>query len=59
LLETRFNSLERRTDGLESKVTNGFEEVQNQLRQVLAAVTSRPPPHEMGLSPPTKLPKIQ
>ena len=58
LLENRFASLEKRTDGLENKLQTGFDHVNDQLRQVLAAVTSRASPHDQGLSPPPKIPKI-
>eukprot|EP00438_Fugacium_kawagutii_P030087 Skav228176 [mRNA] locus=scaffold3933:151340:155638:+ [translate_table: standard] len=58
LLETRFSSLEKRTDSLDEKVQSGFQGVQDQLRQVLNALSSRPAPVVQGESPPPKQSKL-
>lgn len=56
VLEAKFNTLEKRTDSIDAKVTDGFLGIQDQLRQVLQAVNARPPPVEVptGFTPPPK-----
>ena len=57
-LETKFAAMERRQDSLETKLQNGFEGVQDQLRQVLNAVQPRSSsPGHTGYTPPPKIPK--
>ena len=57
-LETKFAAMERRQDPLETKLQNGFEGVQDQLRQVLNAVQPRSSsPGHTGFTPPPKIPK--
>ena len=57
-LEVKFGSLERRQDSLESRITDGFCSVQDQLRQVLNVIQPRPAHEHTGATPPSKLQKI-
>ena len=58
-LETKMAAIERRQDGMEVKLQSGFDNIQDQLRQVLRAV--QPPrsasPAPTGCTPPAKIPK--
>lgn len=54
VLEARMSSVEQRQDGLESKLDDGFNAIQSQLRQVLNAVKPRPASGHTGETPPTK-----
>ena len=59
-LETKMAAIERRQDGMEVKLQSGFDNIQDQLRQVLRAV--QPPrsasPAPTGCTPPAKIPKV-
>lgn len=56
MLEAKFTNLERRQDVVENKVTTGFDQVQDQLRQILNAVGGRDK-SPTGSTPPPKFPK--
>ena len=58
VLEAKFNTMERRQDSLESKINDGFSSVNDQLRQVLQAITPKAAHDPTGLSPPPKMPKL-
>ena len=58
VLEAKFNTMERRQDSLESKINDGFSSVNDQLRQVLQAITPKSVQEPTGLSPPPKMPKL-
>ena len=57
MLEAKFTNLERRQDLVEQKVSNGFDQVQDQLRQILHAVNGRADKSPTGATPPPKFPK--
>ena len=56
-LEAKFSSMERRQDTLEGRINEGFNSVNDQLRQVLAAIQPRGATSHTGLTPPPKVPK--
>lgn len=56
-LEAKFSSMERRQDSLEGKINEGFHSVNDQLRQVLAAIQPRGASAHTGMTPPAKAPK--
>eukprot|EP00438_Fugacium_kawagutii_P032702 Skav204476 [mRNA] locus=scaffold5533:125515:129162:- [translate_table: standard] len=56
-MEQKFGVLERRTDNIESKLQTGFEQVQDQLRQVLHHLHPRGSSEATGMTPPPKVPK--
>lgn len=58
-LEARFGTLEKRTDNIESKLSSGFDSVQNQLRQVLAVLQPRPAEAATGMTPPPKSQRLE
>ena len=59
-LETKMAAIERRQDGMEVRLQSGFDNIQDQLRQVLRAV--QPPrassPTPTGYTPPPKVAKV-
>ena len=57
MLEAKFGNLERRQDVVEHKLTSGFDQVQDQLRQILNAVGGRSDKSPTGSTPPPKFPK--
>ncbi len=57
MLEAKFGNLERRQDVVENKLTSGFDQVQDQLRQILNAVGGRSDKSPTGSTPPPKFPK--
>lgn len=57
-LEVKFGSLERRQDTLESRITEGFGTVNDQLRQVLNVIQPRSATEHTGSTPPPKLQKV-
>ncbi len=57
VLEAKFCTMERRQDGLEAKINEGFAGVNDQLRQVLHAMQPRSAVDATGSTPPPKMPK--
>ena len=57
VLEAKFCTMERRQDGMEAKINEGFSGVNNQLRQILHAIQPRSSTGSTGASPPQKVPK--
>jgi len=56
-LEAKFCAMERRQDNLEGKINDGFNSVNDQLRQVLHAIQPRGPSSQTGMTPPPKASK--
>ena len=56
-LEAKFTTLEKRQDGLENRINDGFSSVNDQLRQVLNVIAPRGQNDPTGLSPPPKISK--
>ena len=56
-LEAKFSSMERRQDSLESRINDGFNSVNDQLRQVLHAIQPRGANSQTGMTPPPKAAK--
>ena len=57
-LESKFAQMERRQDNLESRISTGFETVNDQLRQVLNIIQPRPHAgNSSGFTPPPKAPR--
>ena len=56
-LEAKFSSMERRQDSLEGRINEGFHSVNDQLRQVLAAIQPRGATSHTGMTPPSKTAK--
>eukprot|EP00434_Breviolum_minutum_P002928 symbB.v1.2.002574.t1/scaffold137.1/size303853/5 len=56
-LEAKFSSMERRQDNLEGRINEGFLGVNDQLRQVLAAIQPRGANSHTGMTPPSKTAK--
>eukprot|EP00438_Fugacium_kawagutii_P016066 Skav228714 [mRNA] locus=scaffold928:35027:39499:+ [translate_table: standard] len=58
MLESRMNIIETKQESMESRMISSFDQVQDQLRQVLQHVAPRAPSHpSTGLTPPPKVPK--
>lgn len=57
VLEAKFCTMERRQNGMEAKINEGFSGVNNQLRQILHAIQPRSSTGSTGASPPQKVPK--
>lgn len=58
MLEARFSTMERRQESLEHRVDTSFDQVNNQLRQILAAVAPRSMENPTtGCTPPPKAAK--